>query len=606
MTLRHFLLSLLMATVFTACNPSEEIDNQQPTVQPEPAPEPAPEPEPEAPQFKVVLNELCGNKAYYGNKFIELFNAGPDAADISNWTLRKYASDATDVEGEYDVCWRALKGMTLDAKEYLVLESDQTDPTKGFNAGLSAKKELKFELVNAEGEVVDRFLRGEDKSPFEERELPENKEASFSRVPNSIGDFAYAAPTPGKVNGEYMGDIEHVAPEPDPEPEPELTHFPEIRIMVEDGKNVESKDYYLNAEIAINSGEQTLLSATGRIKGRGNATWNYEKKPYKIKFDEKQGPFGFAANKEWVLLAEYCDKSLLRSAYMFELARTAGLPYPQNYRHVQLFLNNEYVGLYLLTDQVEKKSNRVEIEDDGFLFENDNYYFMEPVQFQTTLRQYWYTFKYPDADDGEIVKGDDNYNFISGFMNDFEAALYGDNFKDPETGYRKYIDVECFAKWFLVQELIANLEPNLYYVLPSRNAKLQIAPVWDAEWSMGLAYRPDENTGWLLPPQQPDRYQAIWSQWKYFGRLFQDDYFVGVVQAEWERLKPLIPAFQSKMTQVANSISVEQAYNFGRWNILGQYISVGLINFAIWDEERSYVELFFADRVAWLDSYIYL
>ena len=123
---------------------------------------------------------------------------------------------------------------------------------------------------------------------------------------------------------------------------------------------------------------------------------------------------------------------------------------------------------------------------------------------------------------------------------------------------------------------------------------------------MGLAYRPDENTGWLLPPQQPDRYQAIWSQWKYFGRLFQDDYFVAVVQAEWERLKPLIPAFQSKMTQVANSISVEQAYNFGRWNILGQYISVGLINFAIWDEERSYVELFFADRVAWLDSYIYL
>ena len=555
-------------------------------------------------EFEVILNELCGNKVYNGNKFIELYNVGPDAADLKDWTLRKYASDATDVEGEYNICWRGVEGMTIEPKGYLVLEADQTDPTKGFDAGLSAKKELKFELVNAKGGVVDRFVRGEDKSPFEEKELPENKNASFSRVPDAIGEFAYAIPTPGEANGDATGEIEHEAAEP--EPTPEQMVVPVVILNVEDGKNIESKDEYLNVEVTIYEGENITLSATGRAKGRGNATWSYEKKPYKIKFDEKQSPCGFAANKDWVLLAEYCDKSLMRSAYMFELARTVGLPYPQNYRHVQLYLNNQYVGLYLLTDQVEKKSNRVDIEDDGFLFENDNYYFMEPVQFQTTHRQYWYTFKHPDAEDGEIVKGDDNYNYISGFMNDFEAALYGDNFKDPENGYRKYIDVECFAKWFLVQELIANLEPNMYYVLPTRGAKLQIAPVWDAEWSMGLAYRPDEVTGWVLPPQQPDRYQAIWSQWKYFGRMFEDDYFVSVVQSEWEKLKPLLPAFQSKMAQVAENIRDEQITNFGKWQILGKYISVGLINFSTWDEEFNYVKQFFADRITWLDSYIYL
>ena len=157
-----------------------------------------------------------------------------------------------------------------------------------------------------------------------------------------------------------------------------------------------------------------------------------------------------------------------------------------------------------------------------------------------------------------------------------------------------------------MQELIANLEPNMYYVLPTRGAKLQIAPVWDAEWSMGLAYRPDEVTGWVLPPQQPDRYQAIWSQWKYFGRMFEDDYFVSVVQAEWEKLKPLLPAFQSKMAQVAENIRDEQITNFGKWQILGKYISVGLINFSTWDEELNYVKQFFADRITWLDSYIYL
>lgn len=391
-------------------------------------------------------------------------------------------------------------------------------------------------------------------------------------------------------------------PEPDPEPEPVQVYVPVVRVDVEGGRNIESKDEYQNVSVTITEGEETVLSAAGRMKGRGNATWGYEKKPYKIKFDEKQGVLGFAANKDWVLLAEYCDKSLMRTPYMCELAQTVGLPYPIHYRHVQLYLNDEYVGMYILTDQVEKKKNRVDIEDDGFLFENDNYFWEEPLNFMTDRRQYWYTFKYPDPEDGEIVAGDDNFKFITGFMNDFEAALYGDDFRDPYKGYRKYIDVESFAKWFLVQELTANLEPNMYYVLPSRGSKLQIAPVWDAEWSMGLAYRKDEYSSWEGLPAQPDRYQMIWSRWKYFGRLFEDEYFVNVVRQEWEALKPELPSFKEKMAAVAESISEGQAQNFRRWNTLTWHVSVGLVRFDTWEEEVAYVENFFADRVEWLDG----
>mgnify|MGYP003418604051 FL=1 len=184
-------------------------------------------------------------------------------------------------------------------------------------------------------------------------------------------------------------------PEPEPEPEPGQVYVPVVRVDVEGGRNIESKDEYQNVSVTITEGEETVLSAAGRMKGRGNATWGYEKKPYKIKFDEKQGVLGFAANKDWVLLAEYCDKSLMRTPYMCELAQTVGLPYPIHYRHVQLYLNDEYVGMYILTDQVEKKKNRVDIEDDGFLFENDNYFWEEPLNFMTDCRQYWYTFKYP-------------------------------------------------------------------------------------------------------------------------------------------------------------------------------------------------------------------
>lgn len=158
---------------------------------------------------KVVFNELCGNKAYDGNKFIELFNAGEAEGSLEGWTIRKYAADATDVAGKYNVCWTAPAGKKLAAGAYLVLGADLADPELGFNAGLSAKKGVKFELVDAEGNVVDKFVRGADVDPFGEEPLAENKEASFSRVPNGTGEWKYAAPTPGEANGASTGEIEH-------------------------------------------------------------------------------------------------------------------------------------------------------------------------------------------------------------------------------------------------------------------------------------------------------------------------------------------------------------------------------------------------------------
>lgn len=161
-------------------------------------------------------------------------------------------------------------------------------------------------------------------------------------------------------------------------PEPDPYYAPKLKIYVENGGVIDSKDEYKNVTVELVDGYEIVMSAKGRAKGRGNATWGYDKKPYKIKFDEKQSLFGLTANKDWVLLAEYCDKSLMRTAYMCELAQTVGLPYPIHYHHVQLYLNGKYHGMYVLTDQVEKKKGRVNIEDDGFLFENDNYFFGIP------------------------------------------------------------------------------------------------------------------------------------------------------------------------------------------------------------------------------------
>lgn len=183
--------------VFSSCEMDDPIiDGEQTEVTP-----PEQEPEEEEPVYetKVVLNELCGNKP----EFIELYNVGEGAADISSWTLYK---------NNEEKIWTAPEGTVIPVGGYLVLLADQADPAKGFVSGFSAKKEVKIELKDAEGVLKDTFLRGVDKTPMDEMELPENGSASFSRVPDGTGDFVYAVPTQGKANGEKTGDIEHEAP----------------------------------------------------------------------------------------------------------------------------------------------------------------------------------------------------------------------------------------------------------------------------------------------------------------------------------------------------------------------------------------------------------
>ncbi len=151
---------------------------------------------------KVVLNELQGN----GQKYIELYNAGEGTVSLAGWTLVK--------DEESPAKWTGTTE-SLDPGEYLVLYSSKNknadanpDGAIIFDAGLSAKKNVQVVLKNASGEVKDTFQRGEKGSGWGDITLAENVAASFSRVPNGTGDWKYAAPTCGAVNGEKTGTIE--------------------------------------------------------------------------------------------------------------------------------------------------------------------------------------------------------------------------------------------------------------------------------------------------------------------------------------------------------------------------------------------------------------
>lgn len=380
---------------------------------------------------------------------------------------------------------------------------------------------------------------------------------------------------------------------------------PVVEVSVAYNAPIESKDVWLNCKVRIGENYfDTTMVSDGKIRGRGNEAWrSYPKKPYRIKFTSKESPFGFPENKDWVLLAEYNDKSFLRLPFMCEVSKAVGLQYTVNYQHVNLYLNGEYQGLYILTDQVKVGKNRVNVEGDGFLIEEDWYYDKEPLWFSTP-NGFNFSFKYPDADDGAIVSGDENFIFITNYFSELENAL-SDISQNPELVYAK-VDYSNFAKWFLIQELIGNWDPNRYYVLESRTSKLKMLPAWDAEWSMGLAKmgKPINGGDWFKPPVQPDNNLAIWKTRQYFPWLFKDPVFIAILKNEWSLMKSRLPSVYDAINRVESEISLAQKDNFEKWPTLGKYCGVALVAFDSWEEEVNYVKTFFADRIDWMDNYI--
>lgn len=379
---------------------------------------------------------------------------------------------------------------------------------------------------------------------------------------------------------------------------------PIIEVNVQNGETVDSKEIWKECSVRIGKDYYDSVVSDGKIRGRGNATWtDYPKKPYRVKVSSKESPFGFPANKDWVLLAEFNDKSFLRLPYLCEVSKAAGAQYTVNYQHVNLYLNGEYQGLYVLTDQVKVGKNRVNVEDDGFLIEEDRYYKKEPLWFSTASGLN-FSFKYPDAGDSEIINGDDSYNFITGFFADLEAALA--NITVNPSAVSSLVDYTSFAKWYLIQELTGNWEPNRFYVLESRTSKLKMFPAWDPEWSMGIAKNgnPNQNAGWYLPPEQPDNDAVIWNTRQYFPWLLTDPAFVTVMRNEWSIMKPKLGAVSERIGEVELEIALAQKENFEKWHTLDQCYGAALIALGSWEAEVDYVKNFFSNRIIWMDNYI--
>lgn len=225
-----------------------------------------------------------------------------------------------------------------------------------------------------------------------------------------------------------------------------------------------------------------------QIRGRGNTTWGCAKKPFAIKFDEKTKICGMPKHKRWVLIANYFDHSHLKNEMAFYLSRQLGLDYTVRGKFVNLVLNGNYVGLYWLGEQIKVNSNRVDIdEDNDYLIEMDTY-FDETWKFKSQIKKLPVQVKNDDTmNDAKLENLKEKINAIEGILyspdfpyTDNTKTVYDDSFKNS-------VDVDSFAKFYLVNEIMGNGELNhpksAYFTFENTQGILKAGPVWDFDWS---------------------------------------------------------------------------------------------------------------------------
>lgn len=366
---------------------------------------------------------------------------------------------------------------------------------------------------------------------------------------------------------------------------------------------VVSKDDYVNGSLTINSNlqfEEETRTFPLEIKGRGNSTWILPKKPYRLKLKNKAKILGLDEAKNWVLLANYSDKTLIRTSFAFELGREIGADFTPQSIPVEVVMNGEYLGSYLLTEQVEVLKDRVEIEElkpedtapdiitGGYLLELDERR-DEDFWFETNKRLP-FAVKSPD----DISASQKNY--IKKYMQDTENAIFSSNFADPQNGYAKYIDVNSFINWYLVQELLKNQDARNYssmYYYKKRNGKLGMGPLWDFDLSMGNVDYSDaiNPRGWWVK-------NGAW-----FNRLFQDPIFKQKVRNRWEEIKKneITSVFQN-IDKNAKYLRLSQKENFNKWDILNEKVWPNPVALGSYSAEVEQIKAWLTTRISWLDA----
>lgn len=265
-------------------------------------------------------------------------------------------------------------------------------------------------------------------------------------------------------------------------------NVPRIDIDIDGGKTVTDKTNFLHANFQLNgNGVYDDMQEEVWIRGRGNNSWTWPKKPYRLKFDKKVKPFGLTGGKNWILLANYYSYSMLANPVAMKMGQLIGTPFPNHIIPVELYVNGIYQGSYQFTEKVGFGANSIDGDSEkGYLLEFDSYY-DEPYRFRSEIYDLPVNIKEPNLTEWRSKERAEMFNYIEEETNALMRAI-----SRKSDMVNTLLDVPSFARSLFVFEYTNNHEtdhPKSIFAykedVQDPEGKLIFGPIWDFDWAFG-------------------------------------------------------------------------------------------------------------------------
>jgi hypothetical protein len=397
-------------------------------------------------------------------------------------------------------------------------------------------------------------------------------------------------------------------------------------LILDDQKIVAKMGVIENGPGILNHPDDSLNHYDGyiSIEIRGSSSQMFPKKSYTIETQTDTGSnknvalLGMPEENDWVLHAPYSDKSLLRNVLSYGIYDRMGHWSPRT-RYVDLYLNDDYQGVYVLTEKIKQDKNRVDIakitEEDvsaldisgGYILQFDRIDDLTPDEYWTSPVRPVYEgdymhFEYFDPGSDELTP--DQAAYIRNWVNDLDALMSGQGYRDPGSGYRAYLDVSSFVDYLILHEFNKDVDAYrlsaFFYKTNDRDGGLLHAgPPWDYNLTIGnMDYGGDiyETYNWMYT-------RTISPYW--WRRLMNDPWFANEVYCRWEDLSANLLSDDGVFTIMDSILQVIETsidYNFERWPVLGEYVWPNYFVAETHEEEIDFVQNWVSERLLWLDE----
>ena len=335
---------------------------------------------------------------------------------------------------------------------------------------------------------------------------------------------------------------------------------------------------------------------------------------------------GMPEENDWILLANYNDKSFLRNALAGHIFRSMGHYAPRT-RHCEVIVNNSYNGIYVMTEKIKRDKNRVDIArleevenhgdnvTGGYIFKTDYYssensWLSSYPPFDRPDGRVHFVYYYPKPD---LITENQKF-YLQDYVDTFEEVLHGPGYKNPVSGYAAYLDVNSFRDYFILSEVSRNVDAykKSRYLFKDRDSKgglIHSGPPWDYDWAWkdiwdchmftntdgsGWAYQVNDCDVWPTPPV-------------YMTRLLQDVHFANNLKRRYETLRDSFLSTESLFAyidSVTSYLSEAQKRHYTRWDILGENVGAPEVGYipTTFNTEMGKFKDWIETRLSWLDS----